>query len=363
MMHISDAGIRKAAVLVAALDQAAADAVLDLLGDEGAARVRQAMIALGDVAPQEQRRVIDDFFDVATRQPTGNAAVELDAGLAGKLGLSPRRDHGRATLSARVSAHDNAPPFRFLAEAEADKLARVLAGERPQTIALVLAHLPAEQSGGVLSRLQAAQQVEVVQRLVDLEEADPQTLREVEQALHARLASQIQMQRRRVAGLSAVSSILRASGNRVTMQILDNVAAHDQLLAERLTPPAPPPAPLPPPLNFNDLLAMDDRMLMRVVAKADPLLVTLALTGAPPHFVERILRRLPQGDAEQLRCDLNQPGPIRLSDVEHARQRLADLATEMLAISRPRAEGGTMGESQGARTWRTTDTYEAALSH
>jgi flagellar motor switch protein FliG len=131
--------------------------------------------------------------------------------------------------------------------------------------------------------------------------------------------------------LAAVSSILKASDGHVAMQILDNVAAQDQSLAERLTPPPPPPPAPRPQLSFADLARLDDHSLTRVLTAADSTLVTLALMGAAPHFVDRVLRRLHSDDAAQLRHDLDNPGPTRLSDVEHARQLLADLAAETLS--------------------------------
>ena len=159
-----------------------------------------------------------------------------------------------------------------LREAEDEKLARLLAGERPQTIALVLSHLSARQAGGVLARLQPNLQTEVVRRLVDLEETDPAILQEVEQALESRLSQQVPMQRRRVAGLQAMGGILQASESDVRLQILDNLAAHDRALAERLGPP---------PMEFDDLADLDDATLAEVFRAAEPQWIMPALLGAP----------------------------------------------------------------------------------
>ena len=128
-------------------------------------------------------------------------------------------------------------PFRFLQETEAEKLVRVLGSERPQTIALVLSHLAPVRAGAVLARLPENVQVDVIHRLVDLEETDPEILREVEEALRSRLShASVEMQRRRVAGLQAVAGILQATDGRVGMQILDNLASRDRALAEKLGP-------------------------------------------------------------------------------------------------------------------------------
>jgi len=310
-----DPGLRKVAVLVSGLDPAGADAVLEALGPEPAARVRQMMVDLGDVDPKEQRRVIDEFLRASPRasrqHPSG---IELDGSLAQKLSV-PQTHYCRVAPPA-----DHGRPFRFLHEAEADRLVRVLAGERPQTVALVLSHLPPDQAGSVLARLHATLQVEVVHRLVDLEETDPEILREVEEALQSRLSQQVPMQRRRVAGMKAVAEILKASGGRLGTRILDNLAAHDQPLAERLSPQA---------CQFGDLLRLDDGELSAVFRAAGPELTMTALVGAAPELIDRVLRRLPPSEAENVRRQLDHPGPLRLSDVEAARHEIAQRAQRL----------------------------------
>jgi len=329
-------GIRKAAILVASLDEAAAERLLDQMDPRQAKRVRQALLELGHVDPQEQRAIVEEFFRVGPpappKQPPG---VELDASLAARLAL----DEGRSPPGAEMRrAPEEGRPFRFLQQAEDARLAKVLAGERPQTIALVLAHLAPEQAGAVLSRFAPAVQVEVVRRLVDLEETQPEILREVERALEARLSEQVHIQRRRVAGLPAVAAILEASGTRIGMQILDNLASHDEPLAEKLGPDR---------MEFAELMLLDDRTLSEVLRAADPEELVLALVGAPSPLVERMLRPLPEREAAAVRQRLDHPGPTRLSDVEEARQRIADLARR-LSFARRLDSGRASGSRAGA---------------
>ncbi len=308
-------GLRKAAILVASLDTSTADRLLDQLTPEQAQQVRRLAVDLGDVDRKEQQRVIDEFFRIGPLLP-GQCppGIELDDGLARRLALGPTDDiyHEPAAASAKSNE-----PFRFLREAESEKLSRLLGGERPQTIALVLSHLPPQQAGSVLARLQPALQAEVVRRLVDLEETAPEILREVEEALESRFAEQVQMQRRRVAGLAAVAGILQAADGRTGMQILDNLANHDHSLAERLRPQ---------PLAFDDLADVEERVLAAVVRAADAKVLMTALIGAAPELVDRILGGLSPAEAAQARHQLDHPGPLRLRDVEEARQQIARLA-------------------------------------
>ena len=171
--NLANAGIRKAAILVACLDRSAADAVLEQLGPEQAQRVRQAVVVLDDIPDNEQQRVVDEFFRLGPESPPQQSlGVELGGRLAREISLK----RSAPTAKKAASSGSHSPPFVRLREAEDEKLARLLAGERPQTIALVLSHLSARQAGGVLAHLQPNLQTEVVRRLVDLEETDPADL-------------------------------------------------------------------------------------------------------------------------------------------------------------------------------------------
>jgi flagellar motor switch protein FliG len=318
---MSDAGVRKAAILVANLDRAAADAVLELLGSDQARQVRQMVVAMDDIPAAEIEQVLDEFARLRPGKPAHDAS-ETGVELAGSLA---RGDFGEnADRSPPEPSNEPAgPPFRRLREAESENLAKLLSGERPQTIALVLSHLPSRQAGAVLVRLTADLQVDVVRRLVDLEETDPAILREVEKTLEARLCRQFPMQRRCVAGVEALHGILDESAGDVRLQIIDNLSARDRKLAERLAPP---------PFRFDDLLRCDDTFVATVFHAIDSAWIMPALLGAPSSLIERALRALPYDEATEIREKLKNPGPIRLSDVETARVRVAEAARRMLFV-------------------------------
>ncbi|MHC4400123.1 MAG: FliG C-terminal domain-containing protein [Planctomycetota bacterium] len=310
-------GIRKAAIVVASLSRSAADRLLGQMDPEQERQVRRAVVDLGPVDPDERERVLSEFFRVRPMVPEKESpGIELDGRLARTLSFtvegSPDDPAGDAIFGG--------PPFGFLREAEGEKLADLLTSERPQTIALVLAHLPAEQAGKVLARLAPALQVEVVHRLVDLEETEPEILQEVEQALQARFSELVLMQRRRVAGMTAVSGILDAADGPVGAAIFRNLAALDRPLADRLSPRQ---------AAFDDLLELDDASLVVLLEAAGPQLALLALVGAPPAMVERMCRVLGDSQAEVVRQKLDNLGPTRLSDVEEARRRITDVAQQL----------------------------------
>src|SRR6476620_1607924 len=76
--------LRKAAVFIAALDERAADAILQQMSSEDAAKVRSALVELDNVPAAEQRQVLADFLQAQSggRQPA-------DAGGGVDLELTP----------------------------------------------------------------------------------------------------------------------------------------------------------------------------------------------------------------------------------------------------------------------------------
>ncbi len=176
--------------------------------------------------------------------------------------------------SSTISFHNSQPnnqPFGFLHNAEPDLLISLLEREHPQAIALVLAHLPPAKSGHLLARLSADTQTEVIRRLVDLQQADPAILREVEQAIEASLKAR-QPDQNRTAGMAAVTAILSASDHASRRQILHNLSVHDRPLAHQLTPP-----PAARHFTFSDVCHLSPVALVRVIHALDRRTAVLAL--------------------------------------------------------------------------------------
>jgi flagellar motor switch protein FliG len=332
-----EAGIRKAAILVASLDQAAADALLDCLSPEQSAQVRQAVMTLDEIGPEELDQVIGEFRRIGPLIPGESpAGIELDGLTPPKIACE-NASIGETSQSSDSLDFDaeksldgfdevgesDAEPFGFLHCAEDEDLARLLGSERPQTAALVLSRLPSDRAGRILECFAPAMQVEVVRRLTDLENADPEVLREVEKSLETRLSRYFAAKNERSAGPEAVAEILGACDPKSRRRILDNIASSDTPLAERFGRR---------PIRFEDLARLDDATLAAILQAAEPEVVQAAMLGTPPALFKRFLRCVDPEESRRLRRCLSHPDPIRLSDVEDSMRQLAALAERMSCI-------------------------------
>ncbi len=318
------AGLRKAAVFLASLGPAAAERLLSQLSTDQANVVREALSAIDRIDPVEQQQILEEFRRIQPPVSTlDDGGIELDA-----LPWPGRGDADRDsfdTFAIAGSSPDEGleePCFQFLQAADDERLADLLRHERPQTVALVLSHLPPQRAGEVLTYLPSSSQVEIVRRLADIDAIDPAAVREVDRALRSRWTQPATAPR--LAGSDVAAKILASCDGPTRGQILNNLAAHDQSLAERFGGRA---------IAFEELVRVNDDLLRAVLRSADPAIVEAALLGAPPKLLERFLGSLPPAKAKRLRAKLDRPAPIRLSDVEEARRQLAALAQRLLANS------------------------------
>jgi flagellar motor switch protein FliG len=256
--------------------------------------------------------------------------------------------------------------FEFLESAPIRSLVPYLAREHAQTIAVVLSHLEPTRAAAVLAELPQQIQADVLERLSNLGETDPETVRVLEHELEVWMQQRSSAPAGRMRRKDAVASILSAANANARQRIVDNLTARNAALARQLWPsPAKPepkqansyqiisqrvsaprpvpralrPTPAPKAIAFDDLIHLDNRSLARLLQTSDANLLAIALVGSRDEFVERICDQMPKGMAKKFRRELRRLGPTRLSDVEAAQRAIAELAARQLAERRPTFAG------------------------
>jgi flagellar motor switch protein FliG len=366
--------LRKAAILFSSLDPPSAEALLAQLDPSTSRRIREAARALRSVDPREQQEVLEEFFAKKKDPATVTPAEALAAASGDEVVLQ----HADRTPAARR-------PFQFLETIDPEQLAARLMREHPQTIAIVAANAPRRLAAELLCRLPSSLRCEVLVRVIDGRPTEPQLLEEVEQTLQVSLAA-FSHSPTAAAGLEAAREILEAAQPSQRSELLNDLANRDARRAELLRSPASHgitptsekrvlaenfaatkdskqsqprqsdesgerPATIPfapaarrartpkaiPPrreIPFAEFATLDDRALLRVFAAADPQSALLALVGARPQLVNRLMRRLSRKEAAQLQRRMETLGPFRLQDIEAAQQELAHLAGRLVSRQR-----------------------------
>src|SRR5213078_3831278 len=119
--------------------------------------------------------------------------------------------------------------------ADPRQLLSFLQDEHPQTIALVLAHMPAVAASQVLSGLSAALQGEVAHRIAMMDRTSPETIRQVESTLERKLATVLQpSDLSNVGGLEPLIEIINRADRATERMILEGLASRSPELAEEI---------------------------------------------------------------------------------------------------------------------------------
>jgi len=360
--------LRKAAVLIAALDEQSADALLRQMSADDAAKVRSALVELDEIPAAEQQRVLTEFM-----HQQGAPALAVNASIDDvSLDLDPIVEAAAAEVTATeepklpsAEAVQAEPPFAFLEQVDAKAIAVVLSRELPQTAAVVLGRLLPEKAAAVLQELPAALATDALERIAWLDELSPAVEADLARELRRQLAPHIKAAGADTASLARMTAVLGAMDYRQRQRAVLALGERNTSLLNRLglfpagespvnnddrvfamryridSPSAASRSPQPKMqspapaieesawLTFDDLAQLNDASLRAVLAAADTEVALLALTGAEPRLIARILRKFPAREAGILRQRLEHPGPLRLRDVEQARAALAAVASRL----------------------------------
>jgi flagellar motor switch protein FliG len=211
-------------------------------------------------------------------------------------------------------------PFAFLQKAESENLLTFIQDEHPQTIALIVSHLPHHKASEILVGLPQEKQIEVVQRVASMEQTNPLVIQEVESGLESRLSNMLMHSVDRVGGTSTVAEILNLCDRQTERSIMEGMESDHPDLAEEVRRLM---------FVFEDILLVDDKGIQSVLKEVDNDELCLALKTASEQLQQKIFTNMSSRAAEVVQEDMEFMGPVRLSDVEAAQQRIVDIVRRL----------------------------------
>jgi flagellar motor switch protein FliG len=325
--HMS--GRRKAAVLLAALGPELAASVIAHLHENEVEALSAEMLQLESVAQQTAEAIMAEL----ERSAQEGGAFAAGADLAQAV-LSRALGETRATeLLERVTSANEHRPFEQLRHTPPERVAALLQGESPQTIALVLAHLDAGHAALALARLPEQIRPEVALRIARTGEVAPEIIRQIEELARQRMTAANQQEGFATAdGVNALAEILGHSDRATERAVLEYLKSSDEELAEDVRSRL---------FVFEDIVKLEDRAIQQVLREADQKDLVLAIRGAPDEVKERILANMSERGAEMLKEELEVQQPQRKSDIDAAQSRIVTVIhklEEAGAIIIPRPE-------------------------
>jgi len=291
-------GLTKTAILLLNLDQGAAGKLLQRLSPKMIEEVTRALASLGDVPSDLSAAVIEEFYHLRLSQQ------------------NTREGSAAEQVLEQVQSPALKSPFSFLRRAEVENVLTFVEDEHPQTIALILSYLPHHRASEILGGLPGQKQVEVVRRIASMEPASPDVIREVEEALETRLSSMLGAAMDKVGGIETVAEVLNLCDRNTERLIMDGIGADDPDLVEDIRRLM---------FVFEDILVVNDRAVQAMLKEVDHDELAMSLKTASEGLREKIFSNMSERASDLIREEMEYMGPVRVSEVEAAQQRIVDI--------------------------------------
>jgi flagellar motor switch protein FliG len=234
--------------------------------------------------------------------------------------------HKTDMLLDRVTSGQTGQGIETLKWMESKAVAQIIKGEHPQIAAIVLSHLEPEQSATILPLLPPDMRTEVLLRIATLNEVPQSALTELDQLVEKQASVVPSTPLRRIGGTRTVANILNAMERDQSGEALGEIEKADGAMHGKIKDLL---------FIFDNLLDVDDRGIQALLREVGADKLAVALRGAEPEVMEKILKNMSKRAAEILKDDMEARGPVKLADVEAAQKEIVVIAVRL-------AEEGTL---------------------
>ncbi|MBE1424007.1 flagellar motor switch protein FliG [Desulfomicrobium apsheronum] len=315
-------GPQKTAILILALGDAFASEVFKKFERAEITAVSRAMAKLDTVNKEQAEEVLKEFNQAMT---IGKEMLYGGPEQVRKM-ISSNLDSDTARYILDELDFDSGPvPFKELGNVSPKILAQILRNEHPQTLALILGHLPSDSAGNLLQNMAPGVRAEVLIRLAKLEAVAEEMLVEVDRVLQSQLIAIGGKEGRKVGGVNSVAEILNAIDRATEEEIMADIEEESAQLAEEIKQLM---------FVFEDITKIDDRGIREVLKEISNEDLTMSLKTAPEELREKFFKNLSERAGNMIREDLEIMGPVKLSEVEAAQQNIVKQVRRLEAEGR-----------------------------
>jgi flagellar motor switch protein FliG len=315
----TNSGRRKAAILLTALGDQVSPAVLRTMKEDEVQQLAQEISLLASVSPEERSDVVNEFVKL-TQDPSLVISGGLDYATSVLVAAFGPETGKRMASRLSISVGDDTSIIETLRKADPRSLARIIEREHPQTIALIMCHLGASRSAGLLSSLSVNLRNEVARRMATLDQISPDVVNKLAKAICTKLDVLGEPKLESCGGVRTLAEVLNQIESSTCEEILEGISADDPSLAAAVRQRM---------FVFDDLLGVSSEDLRVILGKVDRKMLTLSLKGTSPQVKNHLKSVLSSRAAEMIEEDLQALGPVRIRDVQAAQQHVIEEARKL----------------------------------
>jgi flagellar motor switch protein FliG len=318
---MTDNKITKAAILMLALGEEEASEVMKHLSPREVQKLGTAMATMKAIGHSDVEAVLDEFLDITDR----NSALGLDSDeYVRSVMTKALGDDKAAGLLNRILQGRDSSGIESLKWMDAQAVADFIKNEHPQIIATILVHLERDQASEILAYFTERLSSDVMLRIATLDSIKPAALKELNDVLARVLSGSENTSNKSLGGVRAAAEILNFMNGEIETTLMDALKNYDDDMAQKI---------MDEMFVFDNILDIDDRGIQTILREIQSETLILALKGATEELRAKIFKNMSTRAAEMMKEDLENRGPVRLSEVE-AQQK------EILQVIRRLSDAG-----------------------
>jgi flagellar motor switch protein FliG len=325
-------GTEKSAILLMTVGEDRAAEVFKHLSSREVQQLSSAMANIHQISTKQLSEVLTEFEDDAEQYSalSVNASDYLRAVLIKALG----EERASSLLEDILESRETTSGMETLNFIEPLIAADLIRDEHPQIIATILVHLKRGQAADILAQFDERLRNDVMLRIATFGGVQPAALAELTEVLNNLLDGQ-NLKRSKMGGVRTAAEIINLMKTQQEEAVIDAMREYDGELAQKI---------IDEMFLFENLVDVDDRSIQRLLQEVDTEALLIALKGSEQPLREKFLRNMSQRAADILRDDLDNRGPVRMSQVESEQKAI-------LLIVRRLAESGEMMIGGGEDTY------------
>ena len=321
-------GVQKAAILLITLGPDKSAEIFKHLKEEEIEELTLEIANTRAVSPEVKEAVVNEFYQVClAQQYIAEGGINYAKDLLEKALGEDRAQEVIKKLTASLQVR----PFEFIRKTEPQQVLNFIQDEHPQTIAMILSYLPANQAATILSELSPEKQADVAKRIALMDRTSPDVIKEVESVLERKLSALINQDYTVAGGVDSIVNILNTVDRGTEKHIMESLEIEEPELAEEIRKKM---------FVFEDILLLDDRSIQVVLREVENKTIAVALKGSNEDVQNAIFRNLSSRLAAMIKEDMEYMGPTKLKDVEDAQQKI-------VGIIRKKEDNGEIVVSRG----------------
>jgi len=320
---------QKLATFLVVIGPEAAAHLLKEFEDEEIELICREMTGITAIEEDDQKRAIEEFSSVILSSYSSLLGGPIYTRKALEIA---KGDFKANSILERIAPTSNsAEVIKEIEQMEPRQIFNMIKTEQSQTIAFVLSYLENDKAGPILGMFNQEMREEVIERLGMLEPTSLEIINKVANSLSKNLDTGGTVTMNRSGGVRMVADLLNTLEKDDSKAILANIEERNPNLGAEIRKKM---------FSFDDLIRLDLGDLQRIMREVDSGDLTVALKSASEALRDFIMQAVSKRAAETLMEELEMMGPVKLTEVEAAQERVIQVVRRLEEQEEISLDGG-----------------------